>query len=123
MLDAEPEIRQLKSMAAIYAKHRNFHKAEELYWAIVNLEERQSGSFSPTLAKSLYVLGELCCEQGKYAEARPLLKRAIHIWEQLQIAGLFDEHNSGLFFMDALNKLNESSDFAQDDCQDITSVA
>ena len=48
----------------------------------LEIREKELGSGHPDVAVSLEALGLLCTDQGKNAEAEPLLKRALSIYEK-----------------------------------------
>jgi len=69
--------------AGIEARDRaEYAKAEKLYRAALR-EAEAFGPQDPRLATSLNNLGLLYATQGKYAEAMPLLKRALAILEKV----------------------------------------
>ncbi len=70
----------MQATSRAYA-HGQYPAAEK--WLLAALREAEKfGEQDPRLARTLNALGEVYRTQGKYAEAEPLYRRALAIWEK-----------------------------------------
>lgn len=68
------------TMAAVYQTQVPYHEEEERYERMIAIDAKALGPNHPTVADDLYGLVLLYISQNRYAEARPLLIRAIGIY-------------------------------------------
>jgi tetratricopeptide (TPR) repeat protein len=110
----EQEIRQMRTIAALYMKRSKFREAETVYKSLVTILEKHSGKFSPELALTCYQLAEVYAELGQYKCARPLYERAVNIWENLGKLNLVKPEET-IFIMDALVALQTNNEFEHEE--------
>jgi tetratricopeptide (TPR) repeat protein len=100
-MNNEQEVRQLKTIAALYVKRSKLREAEGVYKAVLKIQEAQLGQFSPDIALTCYQLAEVYTNLLQYSAARPLFEQAVKIWEILSGLELIKPEEN-IFFMDAL---------------------
>jgi tetratricopeptide (TPR) repeat protein len=113
-IENEQEIRQLRTIAALYTKRSKMREAEAVYKSLLTIQEKHNGEFSPELALTCYQLAEVYADLGQYACARPLYERAVNIWENLVKLQLVKPEET-IFFMDALVALQTNNEFEHEE--------
>jgi tetratricopeptide (TPR) repeat protein len=112
--DNEQEIRQMRTIAALYTKRSKLREAEAVYKSLLTIQEKHNGEFSPELALTCYQLAEVYADLGQYISARPLYERAVCIWENLGKLKLVKPEET-IFFMDALVALQTNNEFEHEE--------
>ncbi len=77
--DSEPVARTLANMAAVYMSSGNLEAAGRTYPEAVERLSRKLGADHPDVAHVRTGMGELLTKQNKYAEAEPVLLRALEV--------------------------------------------
>ena len=113
-IENEQEIRQLRTIAALYTKRSKLREAEAVYKSLLTIQEKHNGEFSPELALTCYQLAEVYADLGQYVCARPLYERAVNIWENLVKLQLVKPEET-IFFMDALVALQTNNEFEHEE--------
>jgi tetratricopeptide (TPR) repeat protein len=116
-IDNEQEIRQMRTIAALYTKRSKLREAEAVYKSLLTIQEKHNGEFSPELALTCYQLAEVYADLGQYICARPLYERAVCIWESLGNLKLVKPEET-IFFMDALVALQTNNEFEHEEHQE-----
>lgn len=110
--ESSQEVRQLKLIAALYTKRSKFREAESVYKAVLVIQEKYLGEFSPELALTYYQLAEVYSDLNQYVQARPLYEKAVHIWEKLGALGMIKPQET-IYFMDSMVALQLASEHEQ----------
>jgi tetratricopeptide (TPR) repeat protein len=113
----EQEIRQLRTIAALYTKRSKLREAEAVYKSLLSIQEKHNGEFSPELALTCYQLAEVYADLGQYICARPLYERAVTIWESLGKLKLVKPEET-IFFMDAMVALQTNNEIQHEEHQE-----
>ena len=108
-IDYDQEVRQMKTIAALYKKRSKFREAEHIYKTIISLQEKYLGVYSADIALTCYQLAEVYSDLGQYAQARPLFERSVNIWEELGRLQMIKPEDT-IYFMDALIELQLRSE-------------
>jgi tetratricopeptide (TPR) repeat protein len=81
--DDDPEtLRAMRGLAATCERTNDLAKAEALCRKLMDIRRRQLGSAHVVVAESLARLGQVLLKQGKYAQAEPLLRESLAVWQK-----------------------------------------
>jgi hypothetical protein len=104
-MDVEREIREVKRIAAIYARRGKLPLAIQIMQTALDLETGLYGVKGLPCAETAYQIAELMCDNNQFAEARPFFERAVSAWQE-------HHPNDSIGFMwysEALTRLQEQA--------------
>lgn len=102
-MDLDREIRELKAIATLYHRRGRFDLAVEILHSALAIESSSYTERSLPAAVTLYQIGEMLCDAGKYVDAKPYFEKAITIWQELHPT----DTESMVYHSNALTRLQE----------------
>lgn len=81
-------IDELRNLAAVYRRHRQWGKALEIYGEVLALQQRMLGASHPTVAATLCNMAQVFECDGNSVSAGQLYLKAGYIWENRGLAGI-----------------------------------
>src|SRR4051812_38576564 len=105
VVDLEREIREVKRIAALYAKRGRLPLAIEILKTALDLQEGMHGIHGLPCAETAYQIAELMADNNQFDEARPYFMRAAEIWTKHHP----NDSLSMMWFSEALTQLQEDT--------------
>jgi tetratricopeptide (TPR) repeat protein len=114
VVDLEREIREVKRIAALYARRGRLPLAIQILETALQLQRGTYGEYGLQCADTAYQIAELMCDNNQFNEARQYFEKAVDIWTHHHP----NETKSMMWYTDALTRLQQNAEDDEEDYED-----